>query len=127
MLRASTVIGCAMILVACGGDGIDSYDDVMEASVEVMEEMITVLEGVDDEASAEKAANEIEVLGNRLAKIADAAKGLPEPSEEEMLAMVEDQKDSMMAFQQRAMPQMMKMVQYPVLADAWGRAMENMP
>ena len=127
MLRASVAIGCALILSACGGSGIDSYEDVMNSSVEVMEDMITVLEGVDDEASAEKAADEIEALGDRLAEIAAAAKELPEPSEDEMLALVEDQKDNMMQFQERAMPQMMKMVQYPVLADAWGRAMEKMP
>jgi len=125
MWRATAVITSGLLISACGG-GINSYEDGMEAYADVMEEMVGVLEDVTDEASADKAADKIEALGNRLADIATQVAELPRPDAKEIQEIAEKQRSRMLAFQQDAAEQMMKMAQYPVLQQAWMRAMENM-
>ncbi len=90
-----------------------------------MHDMISVLRDVDDESSAEKAAGKIEALGERLAEISSQLAELPRPDANEMLDIAQKQRGDMQAFQQDAATQMMKLAQYPVLMDAWMRAMEN--
>lgn len=125
MRHLITLIGLGLLLSACGG-GIGSYEDGIEAQADVMQEMVDVLEGVDDESSAKKAAGEIEDLGNRLAEIAGQMRELPRPDASEMQDIMRKQQAEMQAFQQSSAAQMMKLVQYPVLTEAWMRAMENM-
>lgn len=125
MRRVIPMVAFGLLIAACGG-GIDTYEEGMEAYAEVMEEMLSVLEDVTDESSAEKAAGKIEALGNRLADITTQIADLPQPDAKEMQEMAEKQRAKMQDFQQGAPAQMMKMAQYPVLLDAWMRAMENM-
>ena len=91
-----------------------------------MEEMLSILEGVTDEASAEAASSEIEALGNRLAEIAKQFQELPEPTVEEMQEIGRQQQVRQQDFQNKALPQMMKLAQYKSLSDAWTRAIMNM-
>lgn len=126
MWRVTAVIASALLISACGGGGIDSYEEATEAYADVMKEMMNVLEDVTDESSAEKAAGKIENLGNRLAEITKQVEDLPQPSAAEMQKIAEKQIGEMQAFQQDAVVQMMKIAQYPVLQDAWLSAMENM-
>ena len=127
MMRAATVLSCGLILVACSGSAkINSYEDGMKAQVEVMEEMIAVLKGVNDEDSAKDAATKIESLGNRMGEIVNQISELPQPSVEEMQAITEKFAKDGQNFQQQAPEQMLKLVQYPALQEAWMRAMENM-
>lgn len=116
---------CGLFVAACGG-GIDSFEEGTDAYVEVMQEMVSVLEDVDDESSAETAAAKIEKLGDRLTEIKAQMDKLPRPTAEEIQKMAEKQRASQQAFQQDAAAQMMKMAQYPVLMEAWMRAMGNM-
>lgn len=125
MWRVITVITSGLIISACGG-GIGSYEEGMEAYADVMEEMVSVLEDVTDESSAQKAAGKIEKLGNRLAEITTQVTDLPRPDAKEMQEIAKKQRAEMQAFQQNAAAQMMKLVQYPVLQEAWMSAMENM-
>ena len=125
MRRVITMVASCLIISACGG-GIDTYEEGMDAYAEVMEEMLSVLEGVTYESSAEKAAGKIEALGNRLADVTTQIADLPQPDAKEMQEMAKNQRAKMQDFQQGAPAQMMKMAQYPVLLDAWMRAMENM-
>ena len=125
MWRVITVITSGLIISACGG-GIGSYEEGMEAYADVMEEMVSVLEDVTDESSAQKAAGKIEKLGNRLAEITTQVRDLPRPDAKEMQEIAKKQRTEMQAFQQNAAAQMMKLVQYPVLQEAWMSAMENM-
>ena len=111
--------------IACSG-GISSYEEGVEAQSEVMEEMLSILEGVTDEASAEAASSEIEALGNRLADIAQQFQELPEPTAGEIQEMQRRQQARQQDFQNRAVPQMMKLAQYKSLSDAWTRALMNM-
>ena len=118
-----TVLG---LLCASCGSGINSYEDGFEANTEIMVEMVDILEGVTDQASAEAAEDEIEALGNRLANIMVELKKLPPPTTEQLRQFAESQQEKMQEFQKKAMPQMMKLTQYPSLLAAWTRAMENM-
>lgn len=125
MLRMLMVAFIGMLATACSG-GISSYEEAIEAQAEVMAEMVSVLEGVTDEASADKASARIEELGNRLAKIAVQVQELPEPTMEEMQEIARQQGAQQQDFQKTAMPQMMKLAEYKSLSDAWTRALSNM-
>lgn len=125
MWRIITVIASGLLISACGG-GIGSYEDGIKAQAEVMQDMVSVLEDVDDESSAEKAASKIEALGNRLAEISKQVMELPPPDDDELQDIMTAQLKEMQRFQQDSAAQMMKLAEYPVLMDAWMRAMENM-
>ncbi len=115
----------ALLFAACSG-GIGSYEEGIEAQAEVMQEMLRVLEDVDDKSSAKRAAGDIESLGKRLAEISEQMAELQRPNAKEMQDIMQKQRAEMQGFQQEAAAQMMKLAQYPVLTDAWMRALENM-
>ncbi|MBT8090276.1 MAG: hypothetical protein KJO01_08725 [Gammaproteobacteria bacterium] len=119
------MVASALLVAACSG-GIGSYEDGIEAQAEVMQEMLGVLEKVDDESSAKKAAGDIEALGNRLAEISGQMRELPRPDASEMRDIMQKHSAAMQEFQQDVGAQMMKLAEYPVLTDAWMRAMGNM-
>ena len=125
MWRAIFLAVVALQCLACSS-GISSFEEGVEAQGEVMEEMISVLEGVSDEASAEQASGRIEALGNRFAEIARQIQELPQPTDDEMQAITRKQHAQQQDFQQRAFPQMMKLARYESLSEAWARALENM-
>ncbi|MDH4048967.1 MAG: hypothetical protein OEW68_15515 [Gammaproteobacteria bacterium] len=124
MSRIGNLLCLGFLCASCGG-GINSYEDAANAQAEIMSEMIDVLEGVTDQASADRAAGKIEDLGNRLADVIGQLRDLPEPTASEITAMSRKQGARMQEFQSKAMPQMMKLAEYPVLFEAWTRAMEN--
>lgn len=119
-------IGVLSVMIASCGGGIDTYEEGVEAQVQVMEDMIDVLRGVDDDDSAEDAAGEIEALGNRLAEISSQMAELPTPTASEMQAIAAEQMEKTQALQQDVVGQMMKIAEYPVLMEAWMSAMQNM-
>ena len=121
-LWVSLVLG---VLAGCGGGGIRSYEDAMNANSRIMGEMVDVLEGVNDEASAEKAAAEIEKLGGQLLELAKKTSDLPQPSVEEMERIAREQVAKQQEFQTRAAAQMMKLAEYESLGAAWQRALTN--
>ena len=125
MRRMATLMVVGLMLSSCGG-GIDSYEDGMEAQADLMEEMIGVLKGVDDEDSAQKAAARIEEIGGKMAEIANRIAELPRPDAEEMQELAEKQRNRMRSIKKDATEQMMKIAQYPVLRDAWMNAMRDM-
>ena len=125
MSRFLLMMAFGLLLSACGG-GIGSYEEGIQAQSKVMREMVSVLEGVNDESSAEAAAGKIESLGNELADISSRMMELPRPNAKEMQDIAKMQRAEMQAFQQDAAMQMMKLAQYPVLQDAWMSAMERM-
>ena len=125
MWRAIFLAVISLQCIACSG-GISSYEEAVEAQADVMEEMIVVLEGVTDEASAEMASSRIEALDKRLAEIAKQFEGLPEPLTEDLQQIARKHRANQQEFQKRAFPQMMKVAQYESLSDAWTRAMTNL-
>lgn len=125
MIRLLMVTFVSMLCIACSS-GISSYEEGIEAQSDIMAEMVSVLEGVTDEASAEKASGEIEALGNRLGELAREVQELPTPTMEEMQEIARKQSAQQQDFQNKALPQMMKLAQYKSLSDAWTRALINM-
>lgn len=112
----------ALLAVACGGS-IDSQEDAMEASMDVMEDMAAVLEGVTDKASADAAIPEIEALGERLSEISKQKAKLPEPTAEEMEALQKEYMPKVGESMGKVMQQIMKLAQYPELGRAVDKAM----
>ena len=108
------------LCVACG-DSIDSHEDAMEAQIDVMDEMIEILEGVTDEASAKGAIPDMEALGKRMAEIAEQVKKLPQPTMEEMQAMQSDYMKRLQDSQKKVYATLSKLAEYPELS----RAMTN--
>ena len=108
MWRVILLISSGLIFSGCGG-GIGSYEEGIEAYADVMDEMVSVLEDVTDESSAEKAAGKIEELGNRLGDITKQMAELPQPDATEMQEMAKKQRAEMQAFQQNAAAQMMNL------------------
>lgn len=114
----------ASLCAGCGG-GVSSYEELVNAQADVLTDMIGVLEDVTDEASADDAVDDIEALGARLAELVADIEELPEPTAADLRRIAETQGQRMQEFQQTAAPQMMKLAQYPQLAEAWTRAVEN--
>jgi len=126
MLRMLGVSVLVLCCAACERGGIDSYAEGVEAQNRVLMEMVAVLEGVDDEASAEKAADRIEALGERLGEIAAQVRAMPAPTMEEMQRISEQQRKLGREFQHKAASQMGKLAEYESLREAWSRAMNRM-
>ncbi|MHC4493992.1 MAG: hypothetical protein ACYTDU_20545 [Planctomycetota bacterium] len=107
-----------LVLGACG----DSHESVVDEQFDLMEEMLDILDGVTDEASAKEAAKDVEALGEKLADLQKRMEKMPEPTPEQqkkMQAMVaERQADYVKPSQQFAA----KMMQYPELMQAFSRA-----
>ena len=125
MRRVLTAVIVSVLCASCGG-GIGSYEDAMEAQAGIMEDMVDVLEGVKDQASAEKAASEIEALGTRMADVVAQVKKLPPPTREQMQEIAEKYGADGREFQTKAAAQMMKLAEYPALSEAWENVMANM-
>jgi hypothetical protein len=123
--RISMFAILGLLLAACGG-GIHTHEDAMEAQIDLMEDMVEILKGVTDEASAKKAEPKMEALGKRAMEIAQQVQKLPQPDLEEMKKVQEKHAKRLRELQQEAAGQMMKLMQYPGLADATGRAMTEM-
>ncbi len=122
MFKLAIFSAVAVLVCACGG-GINSYEDGVKAEAKIMNEIVKVLESVDDEESADAAAGRIEELGNEFADLAKQIAKLPPPSQDEIQRISRKQNAYTQEFQKKIVPQMMKFAKYPVLSDAWSKAM----
>jgi preprotein translocase subunit SecF len=118
-----TIVGS--LCTACSG-GISSYEEGIEAQAEIMVEMVSVLEGVTDQESADKASAKIEALGGQLAEVTAQVKELPQPTMKEMQEIAQKQRAQQEELQKNAVSQMMKLDQYDSLHKAWTRALAEM-
>lgn len=126
MRRIVAVVGLGLVMAACSGGGVNSYEDGIKAQSKAVEDLIGVLKGVDDQASAEAAVAKIEKLGDRLAEIAQQMAELPKPSPEELRQLAEQQMAKPTELLGQSSDQLRKLGEYPVLADAWTRAMAKL-
>ncbi|MHC4550147.1 MAG: hypothetical protein ACYTEZ_15355 [Planctomycetota bacterium] len=112
-----------LVLAACGGD---THESVAEDQFDLMEEILEIMDGVEDEASAKEAAKEIEALGEKIAALQKRAEALPEPTpeqEKELEAMVRERQAD---YGKRSQELAAKMMQYPELLQAFAKAGQAM-
>jgi hypothetical protein len=86
-----TLMACltALFLASCGAD---SKEKVMDDAFSGMEEMVTILEGVSDKASAEKAKPKLEALATKMKKIDGRLEALGLKKEDLQKEMESDEK-----------------------------------
>ncbi len=87
-MKAALLLAClaALLLAGCGGD---TYDSVVGKKVSILEDIATLLEGVENEADAVEAAPRLEALISRLQDATEELKALPEPPTEEKQRVLE--------------------------------------
>lgn len=119
--KLSTIGLLALLCVACGKK-IETHADAGEANLEIYEDMIEILEGVTDEASAKDAIPEMEEIGRRIAEVQKAIKDLPQMTKEDIDAMSEMAKKTQVK-QREVQQQFAKLGQYPELMQAVQNAM----
>ena len=124
MSRVLMVAVLGLVFAACGG-GIDSYEDGLEAQLEIMEEMMDVLADVTDQASAKAATPRIEALGDRLAEVTAQLRELPKPETAALQEIGKSQAKRTQEFLEESVTWQTKLAEYPELKEAFARAWAN--
>ena len=87
-----TSVVLSLFVVSCGEK--DTADSLSDELVSKMGELATAVESAKDKASAEKAATEIDIIGDEFVAIAKRLDALGEPSEEDKKLVEEKMKKS---------------------------------
>lgn len=113
------VLTMALVLMLglAGGCG-DSHESLATEARSTMEQMLSVLEGVKDEASAIKAKPTLKKLAEHLNDINARQSKLPTPTEAQVKANLEKHGKEAEALQQRFVSQMMRIGFDPKLRAA---------
>lgn len=78
-IQAALLLMLSLALVGCGGD---SHESLAEEGIGILNKMTDSLESVDDQASAEQAAKEIEALAEDFRSVGERIEALGEPDAE---------------------------------------------
>ena len=97
--RILLLFACSLLL-ACNG-GLDTHEGVADAMTSNMEEMATILEGIDSKDAADSAAGDLEKLAERVAEVNEAYNKLGNPDKEAEDALEKKYKERMMKAMQR--------------------------
>ena len=109
-LTATTLLTLALFLTGCGGD---THESLANETVGLLNEFATVLEGVNDEASAKAAAPKLEAIGTKLSEMKKRVDALPKLSEAENKALEEKMQKEMGTFMGKMMGAAMKLAEKP--------------
>lgn len=128
MLVTMLVTMIVTMLAACGPEDPvtpppASHEEALERQSALVGEITTVLQTVEDEASAEQAAPRVEELSRELQKLAVQMNSMPPLSWEEQDRLTRERARSGAARRESGR-QMLKIEQYPVLQEAWKRGMQ---
>ncbi|MGH7175935.1 MAG: hypothetical protein ACREJC_01020 [Tepidisphaeraceae bacterium] len=85
-MRRFYAVVASVIILACSGCG-DTQESLAVEGVATMKEMVSVLGGVKDEATAKSAKPKLKVLAERINDINERASKLPPPTEAEIKTM----------------------------------------
>jgi hypothetical protein len=91
----------ALALAAGCGGAAGTHEDAVDESVAGIRELTTILEGVTDKASAEKAAPKLEALAQRLDKVAKNLEKLGKPGAAEWKRLEERMKGGLGGVEER--------------------------
>ena len=111
----------AFLVPACG----DSHESAQEESMDVMDEMLEVVEGIKNSDDAKAAEEKLKELGEKWQAVVERVKELGEPSNEEAAELREKFGKRQDELQQRLAKLMPKLMQFPDLGKAWADAMGN--
>jgi hypothetical protein len=117
IIMTTLVLGLG--LAACGGG---DHEAIIEEQADLMDEMLDILEGVTDEASAKEAAKKLEALAEDMQALAKRAEELGEPTPEQQKRLEEISKERQADAQKRMQAIMTKLMQYPELGEAFSKA-----
>ena len=79
------------LLTSCGGK--DTHAKIMEDNLVLMEQVATLMEGVEDEESAKAAAKKLEALSSKFDEIAERNEAIGKPDEETEKALKKEYGD----------------------------------
>jgi hypothetical protein len=116
MTRALATMSVLMLLL-CSGCGGDTPQKVADDSIDVMKEMTSILEGVKDEASAAKAHDKLQALGDKF-KALRARQDKLQMSPEEKQKLEAEYRPKMEPVMQKLMSESMRVAMDPKLAPA---------
>lgn len=81
---------CVLFLAAgCGGGTIDSHEEAMDAKMDLVDDMVSILDTIRDKRSAERAKPRFEALEKRMQEVDEQAGKLGPPDEKTMAAAME--------------------------------------
>jgi len=123
MHRIPTLIVCALLFAACGGD---PHEKAANDALDAMEEIVTTLEGVTDKASAEAARSKLEKLQVEMKATTEKAKALGDLPPEKAAELAEKMGARSQELMQRMMAAMMKIQSNPEAAAALDKTLDNM-
>jgi len=91
-----------LLIAGCGPD-LSSHEGVLDARLDLLEEMVVILEGVTDVDTAKAARSKMEALKGRMEEIEKAAKEIGNPPKDEDKRLEEKYKSRAMELQKRLM------------------------
>ena len=118
MRRTVFLSACLALVAACGGDPI-------EESMDIMEDMASVLEDIKDESSAKAAKPKLEKLAERMKAVQEEMNEDEMPPEERM-EKLKEYGERMEKVQKRLMKEMFRIASDPKLSAALDEAMKDM-
>ena len=95
MLRAFAVACVALAIVSTGCDSKPTYESLRKDGIATMKEMIEVLKGVKDEASAKAAKPKLDALGKKMETLEAESNKVEKPSAEEQKKLDEKFQEDM--------------------------------
>ena len=119
----------ALMLIACSGCG-DTHESLTGEGVATMKQIVTVLDGVKDEASAKSASPKLKALMEQLNSINERQAKLGTPTEAEFTALESKYGKEMEELQQKMVGNMFRIMADPkinaVLNDLDASMRKNM-
>jgi hypothetical protein len=124
-LSIVAALAICVMLVGCK----KTHEDVIKETISCMNDVGTALKSAKDEASAKKAAADIKSIGERITKLAETAKDMPKPTDQEDKALQDKYKKQLDDAMGTITTEMMRIMADPKLqpaADAFKAIGESM-
>ena len=119
-----SLISACLMAVLFASCGADSKEKVTEDALSAMEEMVTILEGVKDKATAETAKPKLEALAKKVEGLKDRQKAL-NISDDDMKKEMEKHKERMGKLMGKMMATMMKIGTNKEINEVLGETMSK--
>lgn len=116
-MKRLLAITSVLMLLVCSGCGGDTPQRVADDTIDVMKETTAILEGVKDEASANKAHDKLQAIGDRFKSIKERQDKLKISTDDKMKLEAE-YRPKMEPVMQKLMAESMRIAMDPKLSPA---------